>query len=153
MCKPIGLALVICALLLTGCAQNPYGNAYTTSGTREVQNVYFGTIVSTQAVTIDPNQTGVGTLAGGAVGGILGSKVGKGTGRAIATIGGAILGGILGSATQQGVSRRNGVNITIKLDNGRVISIVQQVNPQVIFRAGQRVQVNMGPNGARVTPA
>jgi outer membrane lipoprotein SlyB len=152
MAKRFFVFLILFSVFLTGCAQNPYGNAYSTSGTRQVQNVYYGTIVSTQAVTIDPNQTGVGTLAGGAIGGLLGSKVGKGTGSTIAAIGGAILGGVLGSATQGGITRRNGVNLTIKLDNGRVISIVQQVNPKVIFRTGQRVQVNIGGSGSRVAP-
>ncbi len=152
--KITSLIVVSLILMMFGCAQNPYGNAYNVSDTREVQSVYYGTIVRTQAVTIDGSNNGVGTLAGGAVGGLLGSKVGGGTGSVIATIGGAVLGGVLGSAAEGGITKRNGVNLTIKLDSGRTISIVQQVNPKVTFQVGQRVQVNlnMSGGGARVTP-
>lgn len=44
-----------------------------------------------------PAQPGLGTLGGAAVGGVLGSTVGSGTGRTVAIAGGALLGGIAGN--------------------------------------------------------
>ncbi len=88
----------------------------------------------------------------GAIGGILGSTIGGGTGSEIASIGGALLGGFLGNQAGNEVTKRNGVNLTIKMDSGNTISIVQQVNPKVIFHAGERVQVNSNNGTARVTP-
>jgi outer membrane lipoprotein SlyB len=150
--KILAVVIIASTLGLAGCAANPYGNAYNVNDARQMQQVYYGTVVRTQAVTLNGN--GIGTLAGGAIGGILGSGVGGGTGSEIAAIGGALLGGYLGNAAGNQVTKHNGVNLTIKMDSGRTVSIVQQVNPQVMFHEGERVQVNLSDNGtSRVTPA
>lgn len=146
------VAIALSTMTLAGCAQNPYGNAYNVNDARQVQVVHYGTILRTQAVTINGNGNGIGTLAGGAIGGILGSTVGGGKGAEIASIGGALLGGFLGNGAGNEISKRNGVNLTIKMDSGETVSIVQQVNPKVLFRVGERVQVNMMDGTARVTP-
>ncbi|EAS62622.1 glycine zipper 2TM domain-containing protein [Photobacterium angustum] len=152
--KILALTVILSTLGLAGCAANPYGNAYNVNDARQMQEVYYGTVVRTQAVTLNGNGNGIGTLAGGAIGGILGSGVGGGTGSEIATIGGALLGGYLGNEAGEQVTKRNGVNLTIKLDSGRTVSIVQQVNPNVMFHAGERVQINISDDGtSRVTPA
>ncbi|KJF80145.1 glycine zipper 2TM domain-containing protein [Photobacterium angustum] len=152
--KILALTVILSTLGLAGCAANPYGNAYNVNDARQMQEVYYGTVVRTQAVTLNGNGNGIGTLAGGAIGGILGSGVGGGTGSEIATIGGALLGGYLGNEAGEQVTKRNGVNLTIKLNSGRTVSIVQQVNPNVMFHAGERVQINISDDGtSRVTPA
>lgn len=152
--KILAVVIIASTLGLAGCADNPYGNAYNVNDARQMQQVYYGTVMRTQAVTLNGNGNGIGTLAGGAIGGILGSGVGGGTGSEIAAIGGALLGGYLGNAAGNQVTKHNGVNLTIKMDSGRTVSIVQQVNPQVIFHTGERVQVNLSDNGtSRVTPA
>ncbi|SMY37146.1 Outer membrane lipoprotein SlyB precursor [Photobacterium malacitanum] len=152
--KILAVAVIASTLGLAGCAANPYGNAYNVNDARQMQQVYYGTVVRTQAVTLNGNGNGIGTLAGGAIGGILGSGVGGGKGSEIASIGGALLGGFLGNEAGNQATKRNGVNLTIKMDSGRTVSIVQQVNPQVMFQAGERVQVNESADGtARVTPA
>ncbi|EAR55854.1 putative outer membrane lipoprotein Pcp [Photobacterium sp. SKA34] len=152
--KILALTVILSTLGLAGCAANPYGNAYNVNDARQMQEVYYGTVVRTQSVTLNGNGNGIGTLAGGAIGGILGSGVGGGTGSEIATIGGALLGGYLGNEAGEQVTKRNGVNLTIKLNSGRTVSIVQQVNPNVMFHNGERVQVNISDDGtSRVTPA
>ena len=152
--KILAVVIIASTLGLAGCAANPYGNAYNVNDARQMQQVYYGTVVRTQAVTLNGNGNGIGTLAGGAIGGILGSGVGGGTGSEIASIGGALLGGYLGNAAGNQATKRNGVNLTIKMDSGRTVSIVQQVNPQVMFSTGERVQVNESADGtSRVTPA
>ncbi|KJG17033.1 outer membrane lipoprotein [Photobacterium angustum] len=152
--KILALTVILSTLGLAGCAANPYGNAYNVNDARQMQEVYYGTVVRTQAVTLNGNGNGIGTLAGGAIGGILGSGVGGGTGSEIATIGGALLGGYLGNEAGEQVTKRNGVNLTIKLNSGRTVSIVQQVNPNVMFHTGERVQINISDDGtSRVTPA
>ncbi|MEC6797575.1 MULTISPECIES: glycine zipper 2TM domain-containing protein [Photobacterium] len=152
--KILAVVIIASTLGLAGCAANPYGDAYNVNDARQMQQVYYGTVVRTQAVTLNGNGNGIGTLAGGAIGGILGSGVGGGKGAEIASIGGALLGGFLGNEAGNQVTKRNGVNLTIKMDSGRTVSIVQQVNPQVMFHAGERVQVNLSDDGtSRVTPA
>lgn len=151
---------VICTTLLIvstlGCTSpNPYGNAYGSADAQIIQDVYYGTIVKTEPVTLNTSGGSnlIGTIAGAAIGGLLGSKVGGGTGADIAAIGGGLLGGYAGSAAASELGKSNGVNLTIKLDNsGETISIVQAANPNMMFEIGQQVQVNVDGKTARVVP-
>lgn len=149
-------AMILLALGLSGCSSpNPYGDAYGEADTRTIQEVYYGTVIKTEPVSIDASQGSnlIGTIAGAAIGGILGSKVGGGTGSDIAAIGGGLLGGYAGSEAAGELGQRNGVNLTIRLEDGRTISIVQEANPDMLFRVGEQVQVNVDGQTARVTPA
>lgn len=148
----IKLILLLSAFISTGCATNPYGDTYALSDTQQVQNVSYGVIIKTEPVTIEGEGSMVGTIAGAAVGGILGSKVGGGSGSQIAAIGGGVLGGVAGNKAAQSVTKRNGVNLTIKLDTGNTIAVVQEANPDMVFQVGQRVQINRQGNTARVVP-
>ena len=128
---------------VAGCAQNPYGDAYNVGEARTMQTVLTGTITKLDAVTMSSDgESTIGTLAGAAIGGILGSK-----------IGGALAGGALGNSAGGAVGKRQGVNIVIKLDSGRTVAVVQQVDPNMIFRVGQRVDMYQQGNTTRVVPA
>ncbi len=154
---------LVAALGVSGCAQNPYGNAYDVGEARTVQNVLTGTITKLDAVTmVSGNEEAgggggesdtIGTIAGGAVGAILGSKIGGGSGSDIAAIGGGLAGAALGNKAGDAISQRNGVNIVIKLDSGRTIAVVQEVDPNMIFRVGQRVDIYQQGSTTRVVPA
>ncbi|MGP8304709.1 glycine zipper 2TM domain-containing protein [Vibrio sp. YIC-376] len=151
----LGMLLAFSVITLGGCTSpNPYGDAYGSADTRKVQQVYYGTVEKVEPVTIDASTQAntIGTVAGAAVGGILGSKVGGGSGSTIAAIGGGLLGGYAGSKTAEATAKRNGVNLTIRLEDGKIISIVQEANPNMIFQPGQAVQINMYGSEARVVP-
>ncbi|CAE6897316.1 glycine zipper 2TM domain-containing protein [Vibrio sp. B1FLJ16] len=151
----VGMLLAVSVITLGGCTSpNPYGDAYGSADTRKVQQVYYGTVVKAEPVTIDASTqaNAIGTVAGAAIGGILGSGVGGGSGSDIAAIGGGLLGGYLGSKTAEETAKRNGVNLTIKLEDGKMIAIVQEANPNMIFQPGQAVQINMYGSEARVVP-
>ncbi|MCM0147414.1 glycine zipper 2TM domain-containing protein [Photobacterium galatheae] len=140
------------ALTLSGCASNPYGSSYGRSQAQRIQQVKYGTIVQIDPVTIEGEENVAGTIAGAAVGGILGSTIGGGKGSDIAAIGGGLLGGYAGNKASQSMSESNGVNLTIKLDSGDTIAIVQAADPNMIFRVGQKVRVNITGSTARVVP-
>lgn len=148
------LITILCFSLIGCSGTNPYGTSYSSSEAQSVQSVYYGTIVNITAATIN-NSDGnnfLGGLAGAAIGGILGSSVGGGTGKDLATIGGAVLGSYLGNTGANELGKSNGVNLTIKLDNDkRTIAIVQPVEPDVIFKVGDKVQINVEGDSARVT--
>lgn len=151
----VGMMIVLSLFALGGCTSpNPYGDAYGSADTRKVQQVYYGTVVKAEPVTIDASTqaNAIGTVAGAAIGGILGSGVGGGSGSDIAAIGGGLLGGYLGSKTAEETAKRNGVNLTIQLEDGKIIAIVQEANPNMIFQPGQAVQINMYGSEARVVP-
>ncbi|OZB78602.1 MAG: hypothetical protein B7X29_04270 [Halothiobacillus sp. 13-55-115] len=133
---------IIMLAALTGCVTPMSGDVYSRNNAMQMQTVQYG---------IAGTKTPIGAIGGAVVGGLLGSGVGGGLGRDLATVGGAIGGGVAGSAIEEGVTQQNGVEIVVRLDNGRTVSIVQAVGGQ-IFSLGQRVQVITAPDGtSRVT--
>jgi outer membrane lipoprotein SlyB len=46
---------------------------------------------------------------------------------------------------------RNGIEITVRLDKGGSVSVVQQVNPREQFGVGDRVRVMSSGSGTRVS--
>ncbi|KAF1052910.1 MAG: Outer membrane lipoprotein SlyB [Stenotrophomonas maltophilia] len=139
------------ALLLGGCASNLSGSTYSRADARAVQTVRMGTVESLRLVQIEGTRTPIGTLAGAAVGGIAGSGVGGGRGATIATILGGVAGGAAGSAVEEGLTRSQGIEIVVREDDGQARAYVQAVDPNVVFRVGDRVRI-MSINGtSRVT--
>ncbi|MCY4046330.1 MAG: glycine zipper 2TM domain-containing protein [Cellvibrionales bacterium] len=146
--------IFVLIMMVVGCSQNPYGTAYSTSDARRMQQVLTGTVVHLNAVTIDSDSAGtVGTVGGAAIGGILGSAVGAGKGSDLAAVGGGLLGGYLGNKAGTAVGKENGVNISVKLDSGKTVAIVQQVDPNQIFHVGDRVNVYNSGGTSRVVLA
>ncbi len=142
-------ALVIAVATLAGCAQGLGGGAYTRDEARREQNVRMGKVESVRQVQIEGTRSGVGPAAGAVVGGIAGSGVGGGRGSAVAAVVGAVAGGVAGQAIEQGTTRKNGVEITVKLDNGALVAIVQEADET--FRAGDRVRILSDGRTSRVT--
>ena len=133
-------------LLLAGCASEG-SHDYVQSEARGVQSVDFGTVQSVRAVKIKADSAVVGTVAGAAIGGLLGDQVGHGGGRAAATV----IGGSAAAspATRSSADRRAGrPGVVIPLDSGATVAIVQP-GPHALA-AGDRVRVLTGPKGSRV---
>ncbi|MBE0622649.1 MAG: glycine zipper 2TM domain-containing protein [Burkholderiales bacterium] len=135
--------------LLTGCATTSSGSVYSGGQARQEQTVRMGVVESVRQVTIEGSKSGVGTIAGGVVGGVAGSNVGGGKGSTIGTILGAVAGGVAGSAIEQGVTKKQGLEITVKLDNGQLRAITQDADES--FRPGDRVRLLSGNGVTRVT--
>ena len=146
------IALCIAALgmlTLTSCASSMSGSAYRRDQARQAQTVHEGTVVYVRPVQIEGTKSGLGTIAGGIMGAALGSTIGGGSGRVVATAAGGVVGAIAGSAAEEGVTRQNGLEITVELDNGEVIAVAQAADE--IFEVGDRVRVLRRPGGeARV---
>lgn len=141
--------LVLLALLLGACASSNSGSVYSRDQARKVQTVKTGVVESVRPVKLEGTRTPIGTIAGGAVGGIAGSSVGGGRGSSIAAVIGAVVGGLVGSAAEEGLTRKDGLEITIKLDGGSLVSVVQE-NDEV-FNAGDKVRLLESGGNTRVT--
>jgi outer membrane lipoprotein SlyB len=149
--KTLGIALMATALLgVTGCAAPPRGGAdYRGYETRTEQTVRFGVVESVRAVRINPTDTGVGTTSGAVLGGIAGSTVGHGRGSVAGAVAGAVVGGIIGSAVERDANDRQGIEITVMLDGGKYIAVVQEADET--FRVGDRVRILSGRGSTRVS--
>lgn len=139
----IGFALA----LITGCAQNLRGDYYTRGEARAPQRVEYGTVQHVRLVVIEGTKTPIGAGAGAAAGGIAGSTVGDGATGQVGAVVGAVLGGVAGAAVEEGVTRTQGVEITVRLDDGKILAYVQGDNPHETFRVGERVRVLTSGDG------
>jgi outer membrane lipoprotein SlyB len=150
MKKIQGSAIALASLLvLSACAPGQGANSYSRSQARTEQSVRMGTVEGVRVVRLEGTRSPVGTLAGGVVGGVAGSTVGGGRGSTIAAVIGAVAGGLAGSAIEEGVTRKEGVEVTVRLDNGNMIAITQEADEQ--FKPGERVRVLSGGGVSRVT--
>jgi outer membrane lipoprotein SlyB len=149
--KTIAVVLAASALLgVAGCATPGRGSAdYRGYQTRTEQTVRFGVVESVREVRIDHRDTGVGTASGAVLGGIAGSTVGGGRGSAAGTVAGAVVGGIIGSNIEKDANIRPGIEITVMLDGGKYIAVVQEADEA--FRVGDRVRVLSGQGTTRVS--
>jgi outer membrane lipoprotein SlyB len=144
--------LVLLAAGVSGCSTpSASASVYTYGQAQTEQIVRNGTVTNVRPIVIQKDGTsGAGMIAGGALGGVAGSAVGGGTGRDLAIVGGAILGALVGQKVEEGVGKTNGLEITVRLDNGETRVIAQE--DDVRLSVGQRVQVISGTGVTRVTP-
>lgn len=150
MNRPFAIALIAAStLLLAGCPAGMGGSDYSRSQARSVQEVQMGVVESVREVRIEGTKTPIGAGAGAVVGGVAGSTVGGGRGSVVGTAIGAVLGGVGGAAAEEAVTRQKGLEITVKLDSGRMIAITQAADQE--FRVGDRVRVLSGGGVTGVT--
>jgi outer membrane lipoprotein SlyB len=131
--------IALLTIVLTACASTNSGSVYSRDEARKVQTIRTGVVESVRQVKLEGSKTPIGTVAGAAVGGIAGGSTGSGAGGTIAAVIGAVAGGLLGSAIEEGVTRKNGLEITIKLDGGALVAVVQEADEA--FAPGDRVRL------------
>ncbi len=132
-------------LLSQGCAPSTSGKVYSRDQARQAQQTHYGTIIQVNQVTIEGEPSAVGTLAGGALGAGVGQTIGSGSGRTLATIAGGVAGALAGGAAEKGLTTKAGLEITVELDNGELLTIVQEADD--VYNPGDRVRVLRAPNG------
>lgn len=144
------LCLLLIPVALAGCAGGKGSDDYERAEARRVYEVKMGVVENVRAVKLEGTGSGVGTAAGAAVGGIAGSEAGHGKGSAVGAVLGAVVGGIAGAAAEEGVTRKAGQEITVRLDSGRTIAVVQEDTGEK-FAKGDRVRLLESGGQARVT--
>lgn len=133
------LIAALLSVLLAACASSNSGSVYSRDEARRVQTIKTGIVESVRQVKLEGTKSPVGTVAGGAVGGVAGSTIGHGRGSTIAAIVGAVAGGIAGAAAEEGITRKDGLEITVKLDGGGLVAVVQEADEP--FNAGDKVRL------------
>jgi len=142
--------LILTAIGLTGCASSNSGAVYSRDEARRVQTVKTGVVESVRQVKLEGTKSPIGTATGAVVGGVAGGQVGNGAGQTIATVIGAVVGGIAGAAAEEGITRKDALEITVKLDsNGSLVAIVQEADDQ--FHPGEKVRLIESGGTTRVS--
>ena len=146
--------LIAGSLAMSGCATNNTSpDVFTASQAQREQTVRMGTVDSVRAVRISSNNgqpSGLGLAGGAALGALAGSAIGGGRGSVATGIIGGIGGAVAGNAIENSVAMRDGVEITVRLDNGDMRAITQTTTGE-IFRAGDRVRLLSSGGVTRVT--
>ena len=146
--------LIAGSLAMSGCANNSSSpNVFTASQAQREQTVRMGTVDSVRAVKISSNNgqpSGLGAIGGGALGAVAGSAIGGGRGSIVTGIIGGLAGAVAGNSIENGVAVRDGLEITVRLDNGDLRAITQSATGEV-FRAGDRVRLLSSGGVTRVT--
>ena len=138
-------AVLACVMLIAGCA----GDRYRTEPLPAEPE--RGAVVEAVRTVPLSDRAGsyIGAVIGGGVGATAGSTVGSGRGSQAATVAGAVAGTIEGSMLGGSVRTREGSEITVRLDSGRQLIVLQPEGET--FTPGERVRVIAGPQGSRVT--
>jgi outer membrane lipoprotein SlyB len=112
-----------------------------------------GTIESVTPVTRKGHGSGVGIVAGGVAGAVLGNQVGQGNGRTAATVLGAVGGGWAGNAIEKNIKKETIYSVQVRMEDGSVRTTQQATAPAV----GAKVTVDGGTlrssDGAVYAPA
>jgi outer membrane lipoprotein SlyB len=130
----------------SGCAPSMSGSTYSRDQSQKVQTVHQGEVIMVREVLIEGTKSGLGGLAGGIMGFALGGTIGGGSGKGLARAAGTVAGAAGGGAIEEDATRQKGLEITVKLDNGQVVSIVQAADEK--FDEGDLVRVLRRPNGS-----
>jgi outer membrane lipoprotein SlyB len=137
------------AALLAACASSNSGGVYSRDEARKVQTVKTGVVESVRQVKLEGTKTPIGTGTGAVVGGVAGSTVGHGAGSVVAAVVGAVAGGLVGSAAEEGITRKDGVEITVKLDSGTMVAVVQEADEP--YYPGEKVRLLESDGVTRVS--
>ena len=133
-------SLALVALMAVGCSSTrDAGSTFSRSSSQQVHSVQRGVVQSVRVVTIESD----GRNTAGAVTGVV---VGSTVGGPVATVGGAAA----GSAIQGNITTTQGLEVTVLLDNGQTVAIVQE-GPLDAFRAGDNVNVTSDGSTTRVS--
>jgi len=141
--------IYLSAAVLSGCAAGLSGSDYSRDQARQEQSVRTGVVESVREVKIEGTRSRIGAAAGGVAGGIGASTAADGRLGAIFAVLGALVGGLLGQAAEQAVTSRTGHEITVKLDNGSMVSVTQAADEE--FKPGERVRILGGGGVSRVS--
>lgn len=145
MRTPVILALTA-ALLAGGCTLPTSGKVYPRNEVRQAWDVSYGEVVAIDEVTIEGRRGPIGRVGGGFVGYEVGHSIGHGSGSDIAGAVGAVAGAVAGEAIEEQATRERGLQITVDLDTGRSIMVVQAADQA--FAVGERVRIYSRTDGA-----
>ena len=133
------VAAAISASVFTGCQSSNSGVVFSHDEALHAQSITLGTVTDVRAGKIEGESSPIGAIAGGVAGAVVGNLFGGGKGNDIAVVAGGLGGAAAGAAIEKGITNKNGLQITVQLDNGQTVVIVQEAD--VMFSVGQRVRV------------
>ena len=143
------ILLAVSALFLNACASSNSGSTYSRNEARKVQTVKTGVVESVRTVKIEGTKSAIGPAVGGVVGGVAGSSIGGRRESVVGAVLGATVGAIAGAVGEEMVTKKDGLEITVKMPNGTLLAIVQEADDQ--FKPGETVRLIENGDVTRVS--
>jgi len=106
-----------------------------------------GTVESIRPVQLKGDATGLGAVAGGVTGAVVGNQIGRGNGNTAMTLLGAAGGALAGNEIEKNVKKHYSYRVTVRMDDGSFRTLSQSHEPAVTV--GERVRVVDGTVVAR----
>lgn len=143
-----GAALILLAGL-AGCGPSYSPNTYSAAAVQQANTVSRGVIIGVRDVGVSADST-VGTVTGGAAGGIVGSQAGPGGPiTALTALGGTLVGGLVGDSVAHAAGDTRAYEYIVRETNNALVSVTQ--TNKVPLEIGQTVLVIAGKQ-ARIVP-
>lgn len=133
-------------LLLAGCsAKAPIAeNKPGTIKREKVIRVQQGTVTAIKNVLVQGEKSKTGSTVGSLTGSVLGAS----TVPYVGSLVGSMVGGAVGSSADDELSRKPGVEITLRLESGELVTVTQLVTTK--FKTGDKVKLVLQDNHAQV---
>lgn len=142
-------------VLLFSCVSQ--AEPYNRNQARPVNQVVFGQLETVRYITqqqvVNSEHNGWQTLLGAVVGGLIGNQFGGGHGREVATTVGALAGASVAYQNQhigQSIRQYKLVELLIKTDDGKLVDVIQDIDPNMLFQSGDNVRILYFDEGVRV---
>ena len=140
------------AVVLAACSTTS-PDVVSRSEAQRLSTVVDAVVLSSRAVVVEGNQSGIGAAAGSVAGGVAGSGVGGRREAMVVGVLGAVIGGVIGNAVERGTTREDAIEILVQLKNGDRRSVVQAKaaetfnpgDPVLLVNTGGKVRVTRAP--------
>jgi outer membrane lipoprotein SlyB len=144
--------LFLSILIISGCINNSYGpDVVKRSDAQKQQYVLLGTIKDITEVTIEGDRE-AGAVAGALIGGVAGKNVTDSeTESDIASLVGGLVGSAIGSEVGSNLTQKDGIELLIETDAGKLISIIQEIS-SYSYSKNQKVRIIKRNGKSRVVP-
>ena len=109
---------------------------------RAVACASCGTVASIRAIELRGDASGLGAVAGGVTGAVVGNQMGRGNGNTLMTLLGAAGGAMAGNEIERNVKKHYRYRVTVHMDDGSFRTVSQASVPSVAV--GERVRVVNG---------
>lgn len=111
-----------------------------------------GTVTAVTAVQREGEGSGLGVVAGGVLGALVGNQIGGGSGKTAATVLGAVGGGWAGNTVEKKMKKETVYQIQLRMEDGRT-RMIEQMTPVAV---GEKVAIEGNalrlPDGSLSTP-
>ncbi|MGP1609613.1 MAG: glycine zipper 2TM domain-containing protein [Burkholderiales bacterium] len=101
-----------------------------------------GVVDSVRAVQLEGGASGVGAVAGGLTGAVVGNQIGNGRGRDAMTLLGGVGGAFAGHSIEKSINRHTAYRVTVRMDDGSYRTISQSHAPAI--PVGSKVRLSNG---------